>query len=74
MAMQGRANLGYYKFEGVEHYMNGYTKGNGHLKLVEFRERRNKDCGCLGFFYRESPQSARWPLTPSSLLPYNSYE
>lgn len=45
--------LGYYKVEGVEHYMNGYTEGNGHLKLVECRERCNKDCGCLGFFYRE---------------------
>lgn len=49
----GRANVDYYKVEGVEHFTNAYAEGNGPMKMVDCKERCSKDCGCLGFFYRE---------------------
>ncbi|KAK2969504.1 hypothetical protein RJ640_017344 [Escallonia rubra] len=59
---KGGANVGYYKVVGVEHFMSAYTEGDGPVKLAECRERCNKDCGCLGFFYRE--ESSKCLLAP----------
>ncbi|XVE88203.1 hypothetical protein DITRI_Ditri19aG0049900 [Diplodiscus trichospermus] len=47
------AKVGYYKVEGVEHFSNGYTEGEGPMKLNDCRVKCSNDCGCLGFFYRE---------------------
>ncbi|XP_042484266.1 epidermis-specific secreted glycoprotein EP1-like [Macadamia integrifolia] len=56
------AKVNYYKVVGVEHFMNGYTEGDGPMKVVECRDRCSKDCGCLGFFYRE--ESSKCLLAP----------
>ncbi|KAF8413746.1 hypothetical protein HHK36_001739 [Tetracentron sinense] len=56
------ANVDYYKVVGVEHFMNAYTEGDGPMKIAECRERCSKDCGCLGFFYRE--ESSKCLLAP----------
>ncbi|XVF27498.1 hypothetical protein REPUB_Repub14bG0112500 [Reevesia pubescens] len=50
---KGGANVGYYKVVGVEHFSNGYTEGDGPMKLNDCRVKCSNDCGCLGFFYRE---------------------
>ncbi|CAK9148136.1 unnamed protein product [Ilex paraguariensis] len=49
----GANNVDYYKVVGVEHFTSAYTEGNGPMKMVECREKCNKDCECLGFFYKE---------------------
>ncbi|XP_043687518.1 epidermis-specific secreted glycoprotein EP1-like [Telopea speciosissima] len=59
---KGGAKVDYYKVVGVEHFMNGYTEGDGPMKVVECRDKCSKDCGCLGFFYRE--ESSKCLLAP----------
>lgn len=55
--------VGYYRVVGVEHFMSGYgTQGDGPMKLAECREKCNRDCKCLGFFYRE--ESSKCLLAP----------
>lgn len=61
---QARAkSVGYYKVVGVEHFLSGYsTQGDGPMGLAECRDKCNKDCKCLGFFYRE--ESSKCLLVP----------
>ncbi|KAK8608175.1 hypothetical protein V6N13_023606 [Hibiscus sabdariffa] len=59
---KGGANVGYYKVVGVEHFTNGYTEGDGPVKLNDCRVKCSNDCGCLGFFYRE--ESSKCLLVP----------
>ncbi|XP_010279128.1 PREDICTED: epidermis-specific secreted glycoprotein EP1-like [Nelumbo nucifera] len=60
---KSRANVtNYYKIVGVEHFLNEYTEGDGPMKLAECRDKCNKDCGCLGFFYRE--ESSKCLMAP----------
>ncbi|XP_043690430.1 epidermis-specific secreted glycoprotein EP1-like [Telopea speciosissima] len=59
---KGGAKVDYYKVVGVEHFMNVYTDGDGPMKVVECRDKCSKDCGCLGFFYRE--ESSKCLLAP----------
>ncbi|XP_010279127.1 PREDICTED: epidermis-specific secreted glycoprotein EP1-like [Nelumbo nucifera] len=47
------AKVDYYKVEGVEHWMNKYYEGDGPTKLADCKDKCSKDCGCLGFFYKE---------------------
>ncbi|XAR66569.1 hypothetical protein NMG60_11012848 [Bertholletia excelsa] len=48
---KGGANMDYCKVEGVEHYTSAYKEGDP-MKLMDCRAKCNKDCKCLGFFYR----------------------
>ncbi|XP_010279124.1 PREDICTED: epidermis-specific secreted glycoprotein EP1-like [Nelumbo nucifera] len=59
---KGGANVDYYKVVGVEHFMNAYTEGDGPMSVAQCRDKCNKDCGCLGFFYRE--ESSKCLLAP----------
>lgn len=43
----------YYKIVGVEHFLGPYLDGGKAMKLSECRARCDKDCRCLGFFYKE---------------------
>ncbi|KAF5191598.1 epidermis-specific secreted glycoprotein EP1-like [Thalictrum thalictroides] len=52
----------YYKVVGVEHFTSDYTQGDGPIKQADCREKCTKDCGCLGFFYRE--ESSKCLLAP----------
>ncbi|KAJ0100798.1 hypothetical protein Patl1_04835 [Pistacia atlantica] len=55
--------VGYYKIVGVEHFLNPYLKdGEGPMKVAECRDKCNKDCKCLGFFYKED--SSKCLLAP----------
>ncbi|KAJ6769957.1 EPIDERMIS-SPECIFIC SECRETED GLYCOPROTEIN EP1-LIKE [Salix purpurea] len=54
--------LDYYKVVGVEHFLNGYSEGEGPMKLVDCRNKCSNDCGCLGFFYKE--ESSKCLLAP----------
>ncbi|XP_044470564.1 EP1-like glycoprotein 2, partial [Mangifera indica] len=57
------AKIGYYKIVGVEHFLNPYLNdGEGPMKVAECREKCNKDCKCLGFFYKED--SSKCLLAP----------
>ncbi|KAJ6377289.1 hypothetical protein OIU76_026294 [Salix suchowensis] len=56
------AKVDYYKVVGVEHFLNGYSEGEGPMKLVDCRNKCSNDCGCLGFFYKE--ESSRCLLAP----------
>ncbi|KAF5207127.1 epidermis-specific secreted glycoprotein EP1-like [Thalictrum thalictroides] len=49
----GSQSANYYKVVGVEPFNYGYTEGEGPIKLADCRAKCSKDCGCLGFFYRE---------------------
>ncbi|KAK6917677.1 S-locus glycoprotein domain [Dillenia turbinata] len=59
---KGGANVGYYEVVGVEHFLNGFTEGDGPMKLVDCKKKCDLDCGCLGFFYRE--ESSKCLLAP----------
>ncbi|KAJ4975290.1 hypothetical protein NE237_000396 [Protea cynaroides] len=61
-AIGGKAKVDYYKVVGVDHFLNGYTEGDGPMKVSECRDKCSKDCGCLGFFYRE--ESSKCLLAP----------
>ncbi|KAB5534115.1 hypothetical protein DKX38_017201 [Salix brachista] len=54
--------LDYYKVVGVEHFLNGYSEGEGPRKLVDCWNKCSNDCGCLGFFYKE--ESSKCLLAP----------
>ncbi|KAJ6333409.1 hypothetical protein OIU77_009306 [Salix suchowensis] len=56
------AKVDYYKVVGVEHFLNGYSEGEGPMKLVDCRNKCSNDCGCLGFFYKE--ESSKCLLAP----------
>ncbi|KAF8409047.1 hypothetical protein HHK36_005119 [Tetracentron sinense] len=56
------AKVDYYKIVGVEHFTSPYLEGEGPMKVGECREKCNKDCKCLGFFYRE--ESSKCLLAP----------
>ncbi|KAF9590188.1 hypothetical protein IFM89_031843 [Coptis chinensis] len=58
----GATNVNYYKVVGVEHFTNDYTVGEGPMKVSGCREKCSKDCGCLGFFYKE--ESSKCFLAP----------
>ncbi|PIA42196.1 hypothetical protein AQUCO_02100221v1 [Aquilegia coerulea] len=58
----GSQFVDYYKVVGVEHFTRDYTQGDGPMKLGDCKEKCSKDCGCLGFFYRE--QSSKCLLAP----------
>ncbi|KAK9132100.1 hypothetical protein Scep_011628 [Stephania cephalantha] len=45
--------FGYIKVVGVEHFMNWFSEGEGPVKVEECKAKCDKDCGCLGYFYRE---------------------
>uniref|UniRef100_A0A5B7BUF9 Putative epidermis-specific secreted glycoprotein EP1-like n=1 Tax=Davidia involucrata TaxID=16924 RepID=A0A5B7BUF9_DAVIN len=48
------AKVDYYKIVGVEHFLSPYLDGgDGPMKAEECKDKCNKDCKCLGFFYRE---------------------
>lgn len=59
---KGGSTVDYYKLVGVEHFRNGYTEGVGPMGLADCRKRCDKDCKCLGFFYRE--ESSKCLLVP----------
>nr|DAD40104.1 TPA_asm: hypothetical protein HUJ06_014427 [Nelumbo nucifera] len=57
------ANINYYRIEGVEHFSSEYSEGDGPVKVADCRAKCDRDCGCLGFFYRaQNPQNACWLL------------
>ncbi|KAK4797597.1 hypothetical protein SAY86_029923 [Trapa natans] len=59
----GAKGISYYKVVGVEHFLSGYsTQGDGPTKLADCKDKCNKDCKCVGFFYRE--ESSRCLLVP----------
>ena len=41
----------YYKLEGVDHFMNKYSNGDGPMKEKQCSDKCSKDCKCLGYFY-----------------------
>ncbi|KAK9150526.1 hypothetical protein Syun_008835 [Stephania yunnanensis] len=47
--------IGNFKVVGVEHFMNWFShEGEGSVPRVEeCKDECDKDCGCLGYFYRE---------------------
>lgn len=49
----GSQAVDYYKVVGVVHFTYPLTQGDGPTKLADCRAKCSKDCGCLGFFYRE---------------------
>ncbi|KAF9590191.1 hypothetical protein IFM89_031846 [Coptis chinensis] len=58
----GAQNIDYYKVVGVEHFTYEYSQGVGPMKLADCRDKCSKDCGCLGFLYRE--ESSKCLLAP----------
>ncbi|XP_015065206.1 epidermis-specific secreted glycoprotein EP1-like [Solanum pennellii] len=50
---KGGANVDYYKVERVEHFTSDYNEGVGPIKISECKNRCNKDCKCVGFFYKQ---------------------
>ncbi|KAL5731164.1 hypothetical protein ACHQM5_003921 [Ranunculus cassubicifolius] len=49
----GSLNARYYKVVGVDHFMDAYNQGEGPMKVSQCRDKCDKDCGCLAFFYKE---------------------
>jgi hypothetical protein len=50
----GTKQAQYYKIVGVEHFLNPYLEdGERPVKIRECREKCDKDCKCVGFFYKE---------------------
>ncbi|KAH0986527.1 hypothetical protein GBA52_013704 [Prunus armeniaca] len=57
------AKVDYYKIGSVEHFSSPYLDGgDGPMKVGECRAKCDKDCKCLGFFYRED--SSKCLLAP----------
>ncbi|KAG9456937.1 hypothetical protein H6P81_001445 [Aristolochia fimbriata] len=56
--------IGYYKVEGVEHFLGAHDAGAGAVvkKVDECRGRCSRDCSCLGFAYKK--ESSRCLLFP----------
>ncbi|XP_019055980.1 PREDICTED: uncharacterized protein LOC104613146 [Nelumbo nucifera] len=59
---KAKANVNYYKIVVVEHFLNEYIEGDGPMNQAKFRDKCNKECGCLGFFYKE--ESSKCLLAP----------
>ncbi|KAK1439644.1 hypothetical protein QVD17_05464 [Tagetes erecta] len=45
------SEFGYYKLEGVDHFMIKYTRGDGPTKQSDCESKCTKDCKCMGYFY-----------------------
>ncbi|XP_023767092.1 epidermis-specific secreted glycoprotein EP1 [Lactuca sativa] len=45
------SDFGYYKLEGVDHFMITYTTGDDGRKQSECESKCTKDCKCMGYFY-----------------------
>ncbi|KAI3753680.1 hypothetical protein L2E82_25741 [Cichorium intybus] len=45
------SDFGYYKLEGVDHFMIKYTRGDGGSKQSDCESKCTKDCKCMGYFY-----------------------
>ncbi|KAK9056925.1 hypothetical protein SSX86_024290 [Deinandra increscens subsp. villosa] len=45
------SEFGYYKLEGVDHFMIKYTRGDGGTKQSDCESKCTKDCKCTGYFY-----------------------
>ncbi|KAJ7981821.1 epidermis-specific secreted glycoprotein EP1-like [Quillaja saponaria] len=46
--------FGYYKIVGVEHFLGPYLDGGeGPIKVADCKAKCDKDCKCLGYFYKE---------------------
>ncbi|KAL4555137.1 hypothetical protein LXL04_037748 [Taraxacum kok-saghyz] len=45
------SEFGYYKLEGVDHFMIKYTRGDGGRKQSDCESKCTKDCKCMGYFY-----------------------
>lgn len=45
-------DFGYYKVEGVDHFLSKYTRGSS-VKESECGAKCSKDCKCLGYFYNQ---------------------
>ncbi|KAI3769325.1 hypothetical protein L6452_00426 [Arctium lappa] len=43
--------FGYYKLDGVDHFMIKYTRGDGPVKQSDCEGKCSKDCKCMGYFY-----------------------
>ncbi|KAJ7948742.1 epidermis-specific secreted glycoprotein EP1-like [Quillaja saponaria] len=54
----GVKDFHYYKVEGVEHFMNKYTRGSA-VSESECGNKCTKDCKCLGYFYHKD-ESRCW--------------
>ncbi|PON76985.1 Bulb-type lectin domain containing protein [Parasponia andersonii] len=54
--------IDYFKLTDVVHFMSLYNAGEGPMKLSMCREKRSKNCSCLGFFFNN--QSSRCLLAP----------
>ncbi|KAL6196616.1 hypothetical protein ACLB2K_032230 [Fragaria x ananassa] len=62
-ACKSGAKANYYKFGAVEHFLSSYLDSrDGLMKVEECRAKCDKDCKCLGFFYRED--SSKCLLAP----------
>ncbi|KAL6199069.1 hypothetical protein ACLB2K_028856 [Fragaria x ananassa] len=62
-ACRSGAKANYYKIGAVEHFLSPYLDGgDGPMKVEECRAKCDKDCKCLGFFYREA--SSKCLLAP----------
>ncbi|KAI3870129.1 hypothetical protein MKX03_021602 [Papaver bracteatum] len=47
------ANVGYYKLEAVNHFLNGgKVEGEGPMDVNQCMKKCSDDCKCVGFFYR----------------------
>lgn len=50
----GGAKVDYYKIVGVEHFLSPYLEDSDRpVKIGECRAKCDKDCKCVGFFYKE---------------------
>ncbi|GER53209.1 curculin-like lectin family protein [Striga asiatica] len=47
-------SVGYFKLEGVDHFLSKYTRGTGPIKEEECSRKCTSDCKCLGFFYNQA--------------------
>ncbi|KAD3066770.1 hypothetical protein R6Q59_019023 [Mikania micrantha] len=45
------SDFGYYKLQGVDHFMIKYTRGDGPTKQTDCESKCTKDCKCMGYFY-----------------------
>ncbi|EXB94624.1 hypothetical protein L484_005781 [Morus notabilis] len=49
----GGEKVEYFEVGNLAHFLNWYKEGDGPMKLVECKEKCNKDCGSCGVFYDE---------------------
>ncbi|KAL5722876.1 hypothetical protein ACHQM5_006337 [Ranunculus cassubicifolius] len=46
-------NVTYYRVDGVQHFTQSYSGGEGPMKIGKCRDMCTEDCGCLGFFFEK---------------------